>query len=135
LGIVKHKIVKAYFDQRTDYDSKIQTTLLGEEMFKTIKNYPIQPRIRYKCERCKNTNGHNQQVLEWGVYEWIRKHPDNIDQVWNNLGLFSDKSQIFFFVGNQFLHRTSFMIIKIISLPLGTVSQPLTPLKKVEDQI
>ena len=135
LGIIKpSKIEEAYFAERTDYDAEIQTSLLGEEMFMTIKNYPLQPRIKYRCSECKLQKGHNQQLLEWGVYEWIRKNPDNVNQVWENLRLNSDKTEIYFFVGNQFLHRTAFMIISVIRGPKGSASASLFPFKKFEEQ-
>ena len=70
----------------------------------------------------------DQQVLEWGVYEWLRKNPDKKDQVWENLRLNSDKHVIYLLVGNQFLHRNSFMIISVLRMLKGEISIPLVPL-------
>ena len=132
LGIVRPVSVEPYFAERTDYDAAIQSSLLGEEMFKTIKNYKLQPRIRYRCSGCKLGKEHDQQLLEWGVYEWIRKNPEKADQVWENLRLTSEKNEVYFFVGNQSLHRNAFMIISVIREPKAMVSTPLFPLKKFE---
>ena len=134
LGIIKPTIEKTYFAEREDYDKGIQRTLYGTEAIKTIKNYRFQPRIRFKCPKCKTVLGrHDQQVLEWGVYEWIRKHPENMDQVWENLLLRSKKHEIYFFEGNLFLHPNRYMIISVIRLQKGTITQPLFPYKKINN--
>lgn len=132
LGIIKPTIEKTYFAERRGYDKGIQQTLYGEEATKTIKNYHYQPRIRFKCSKCKTVMGwHDQQVLEWGVYEWIRKHPNNINEVWENLLLYSKKYEIYLLEGNLFLHPNRYMIISVIRLQKGKITKPLFPYKKV----
>jgi len=130
LGIVKPIIEKYYFSQQEDYDSLTQMTLLGRRMPKVKDQYPLVPRIRYRCSRCKATYPHDQQVLEWGFYEWLRKHPENPDQVWINAKLNSPNHNIYFLVGNLFRYRTRFVIISIIRLPKSGVQLSLIPLRK-----
>jgi hypothetical protein len=66
-------------------------------------------------------------VLEWGFYEWMRKNPDNIEQVWENAKFNSPKHQIYFFVGNMRDHRTAFLITSTLPPPKGYVSTPFSP--------
>lgn len=114
LGFVKPEILGYGFVERESYDPSVQTTLFSSTMFKTIQNYPLQPRIKYRCSDCKSKNPHNQQVIEWGFYEWMRNNPKKEEQVWENLGIGQEGWEIkSFLVGNQFLYRSSFMIISV----------------------
>lgn len=128
LGIIKPRIEKFYFGKRKLKRGE-QLDLMGQKLRKTKEDYRLQPRIRYKCVGPCDSS-HDQQLLEWGVYEWMRKNPGKEDQVWKNLHLFSDRHQIFFFVGNQVLYRNAFMIISVLRLKRRSVSSPLIPFKK-----
>ncbi|RLI99113.1 MAG: hypothetical protein DRP00_00095 [Candidatus Aenigmatarchaeota archaeon] len=130
LGIVKPIIKKCYFSEREDYDASTQLTLLGYPVVKTKNQFPVTPRIRYKCSNCKSKSHHDQQVLEWGFYEWIRKCPDKKDQVWENARIFSKRHKIFFFVGSLFQHRARYVIISVLRIPKDKVHKPLFPHKK-----
>ncbi|TET91126.1 MAG: hypothetical protein E3J35_03905 [Methanomassiliicoccales archaeon] len=129
LGIVKPRIEKYYFGKRKHPQKGEQLDLWGRKLRKTKKDYILQPRITYKCVGPCDSS-HNQQLLEWGVYEWMRKNPGKEDQVWKNLQLFSDKHQIYFFVGNQVLRRNAFRVISVLPLKRRSVSSPLFPFKK-----
>jgi hypothetical protein len=101
-------------DRGKKYDPSVQTTLDSIQQFLTIKNYKEQPRITYRCgEGCKARDAHDQQLLEWGAYEWMRNSPDNKDQLWENLRLNDPECDISFLVGNQSLHRNAIMIISV----------------------
>jgi hypothetical protein len=130
LGIVKPEISKTYFGKRDDYEDMVQKTLFGDA-FLTIKNYESQPRMAYRCAKCQQ-QVHDQQILEWGVYEWMRKNPDKLNQVWENLLLEEESHEIYLLVGNQLIptRRNAYMIISILRLPKGKVTEPITPLKK-----
>ena len=54
------------------------------------------------------------QLLEWGAYVWIANNPDNMQQVWQNMGIGSDEWAHYFVVGNQANHRTSYMVINVL---------------------
>lgn len=114
LGIIKPVIKKCYFEEETNYDPTVQETLYGGFTPTTKRQYPVKPKIVYRCSDCRTKTEHNQQVLEWGLYEWMRKNPDNIEQVWDNVGVQSDDWDCNFLVGNQARERTSFMIISIL---------------------
>lgn len=130
LGIVKPTIEKCYFCPEEDFDPSLQATLFGTPLPTTKKQYYEYPRIKYRCSVCKTKRPHDQTVLEWGFYEWMRKHPENHEQVWENAQIFSPRHDCFFFVGNMRDKRTAFLIISIIRLQKGVVSKPLFPLRK-----
>ncbi len=113
LGFIKPREFQQRFEKRKKHERNVQTTLFSQEPFLTIHNYDVQPRMTYRCSGCKSKNPHDQQILEWGVYEWIRKNPDKIEQVWKNLHIGESGYDTSFLVGNMFLHRSSFMIISI----------------------
>ena len=75
------------------------------------------PKIMYRCSGCRAKHPHDQQIIDWGFYEWIRKNPDKKDQVWENAKLVNSDSDIYFLIGNQMVHRSSFMVISVFSLP------------------
>lgn len=111
LGMIKPEIHGWRLEKREDYEPTAQTQLGQSVPFLTIKNYPLKPVIEYRCPRCRTENPHKQQIVEWGVFEWMRQHPDKADQVWKNLGLGESHIDRGFLVGNMAVHRNSFMII------------------------
>ena len=114
LGIISPEILKSYFRKNETYDPTRQERLDGG-FIPNIKNqYQYTPYVRYKCSECKATKFHDQQVLEWGFYEGMRRNPDDIDIIWQNAGMRSRDWKHLFFVGNQRHQRTSFMIISVI---------------------
>ena len=123
LGIIKPAKIEGLFKERKKVDKELQIPLweiLGTEppadhYIQTKKEYTHMPRIRYTCSQCKTEQGyHEQQLLEIGAYEWMRKQPDNLDQLWKNLHLSDDEWDVYLFVGNQAQHRTSFMVISVL---------------------
>ena len=116
-----------YFKELTDTeDGELDTMSLMEFFSPTIEkkkrkplqvksNFNVIPYIRYKCsDNCKTQKPHNQQVLEWGGYQWMQKHPDNIDQVWQNFRISDEEWYKYFFIGNLRDQRTSWLIISIL---------------------
>lgn len=131
LGIVKPNILERYFAPNSLYSQMFQQALPGfGESTKVKRDFVVEPRVKYRCSECKAMNPHNQQVLEWGFYEWIRKNPDNIEQVWTNALLDSPDHHIYFFIGNQFRYRTSFMVISVLRVPAGPIQPPLVPYRR-----
>lgn len=130
LGIVKPSGVKPYFAHNPLYGRLFQMVLPGlGESTKVKRDFHQEPRVKYECTDCKAKNGHDQQILEWGFYEWFRKNPDNIGQVWENAQFNSPNHDLYFFVGNQFRHRASFMVISVIRVEKGPIIPALFPLK------
>lgn len=78
----------------------------------TKSDYPHQPRIAYQCSPgCK---GHNQTILEWGAFEWMRTHPNNPQQLIENWRLHDEMYEHYLVVGNQAQHRNSFLVINVL---------------------
>lgn len=114
IGIIDPKILKCYFEVREKYDPSVQKTLTSDDPFRTIRSYPEIPKIVYTCApKCESKNPHDQQVLEWGIYEWIRQNPEERDKVWENLHIVDEEYERTFLVGNQARYRSSFVIISI----------------------
>lgn len=135
LGIIKpNQILKTYFADNAEYGKLVQQGLPGLtelDSVQTKRDFSSEPRIRYRCPNCQTQQGyHDQQVLEWGFFEWFRKHPDNLEQVWENAQIDREDTDIYLFVGNQAAHRTSFIIISVLQVPAGPTTKPLFPLKK-----
>ncbi len=120
LGIVEPSWKECYFDERETYDPTTQLTLWGKTAISNKNGYHFQPRIRYKCSKCKAIRYHDQQLLEWGVYEWFRKNPGKESQVWENLFWKEKQQRIFFLVGNLAFRPSSFVIISVLRLPQGS---------------
>ena len=115
LAIIKPDILKGWMADRKDenYDPTVQVTLDSDIPFLTIRNYTKQPRVQYKCSDCRMQKPHNQQILEWGVYEWMRKNPGMSEKGMENLHLMDPKYEIYFLVGNMAAHRNAFMVISV----------------------
>ncbi len=122
LGLVKPKIIAYQLETRNDLEKSTQLSLDSSEPFLTIKNYPLRPLISYRCQDCKTKGPHSQQVLEWGIYEWLRQHPTETNKVWENLHMKESGYYRSFLVGNLALFRTSFVIISMFrkKLPAQT---------------
>ena len=113
LGLVKPKIISYQLETREDFEKSTQLSLDSREPFLTIKNYALRPVISYRCQNCKTKGPHLQQILEWGIYEWLRRHPNEPKKVWENLRMKESGYYRSFLVGNLVLFRTSFCIISM----------------------
>ena len=96
------------------YDATMQATLTTETLHKTIHNYKLKPVIKYRRSECRAKKYHEQQILEWVVYEWFRKHQGQEEKVWDSMRLDNPKRDRWFLVGNRAHRRNSFMIISAI---------------------
>ena len=108
----------------------IQQTLDNRFRVKVKDEFPIEPRIRYTCSDCKVKRGyHDQQLIEWEVYEWFRKNPENCEQVWENMHLDDPEYEQFFFVGNLYLYPTAFVIISVLRFKKNIIKPFLEPIE------
>jgi hypothetical protein len=112
LGMIRPTIHGYRFEERKDYDPTVQKTLDSVQQFLTIHNYKEQPRITYRCGAgCQSREPHDQQLIEWGAYELMRK--EDKEKLWDALRITDPAYDIGFLVGNQSLYRNSFMIISV----------------------
>ena len=116
LGIITPQIIETYFEDRVKFESTIQMTLDSNVKYMSSANFKKVPKIKYRCSNCKAKLGyHDQQLLSWEAYEWMRNNPEEkYDQLWENLGFNSPDWERYFLVGNQAYHLKSFMIISVI---------------------
>jgi len=135
LGIVKPNIVSKFFKENAKYGELFQKGLPGFTELDDVKvkrDFPYEPRVKYTCPDDPNsTTEHNQQVLEWGFYEWLRKEPDKKEQVWENAGFDKDNTAIYFLIGNQFRYRNSFMVVSVLRFPTGHIEKSMFPYRKL----
>ena len=114
LGLVKPTVLDCCMADREKVKHTVQTTLDSDTPFLTIANYPKQPRVRYRCADCKSTNPHDQQIIEWGAYEFMRRNPDRPpEQCLTGLRLMNASYDKYFLVGNLAKHRTSFVVVSV----------------------
>jgi len=130
LGIVKPIIKHFYFSEKEDYDVLQQMTLLGYPLPKTRNGYPLHPRIVYRCSGCRIKDYHDQQILEWGFYEWLRKNPDKPEQVWENAKILDPDYVKFFLVGNLYKYPNRFIVISVLRLKKEPITGWLIQPKK-----
>lgn len=113
LGIIVPKIIDKKFEERQNTNPDIQSTLVNDDLFMTIRNYDVRPVITYRCPKCRTKKYHKQGVLEWGAYEGMRNDYDHKEKIWNNFHIDESDFDKSFLVGNMNLHRSRFMIISI----------------------
>lgn len=133
LGIVKPEVLETYFGKNSKFGEWKQQGLPGFtdlDKYFTKRDYEIEPRVKYRCPDITPPSQHDQQVLEWGFYEWFRKEPNKLEQVWENAGFNRENRDIYFLLGNLFLYRNSFMIISTLSIHSGSINKPMFPYKK-----
>jgi len=116
LAVIKPEIIKAYLKDRKvpPGSDALQMRLNGSFKPRTGKSSDTELRIKYRCQNCKTKSPHDQHVLEYGVYTWFFKKPNNKEQVIDNLHLFDPEWDIHFLIGNLNTQRTSWMIICVI---------------------
>lgn len=141
LAVIKPQIEDCYFKEITTTEEGKLITMSLMDFFTTQKtpkrkslqvkkNFNVIPYIKYRCgDNCKTKKAHNQQVLEWGGYQWIQKQPDNMNQLWENFRIFDEEWYKYFFIGNLHDQRTSWLIISILR---GKKSENI---KKVDGKI
>lgn len=134
-GVIKPIIEDFRLDQRNETTSQ-QTTLIGiskpnedvsdpkdlDEGYTIVnqKDYKYKPYLIYRCdfngkiESKSNGQPFEQQITEWGCYEFMRKNSGNEENIKDNLHLFDDDWVKYLLVGN--IHRSikTYIIIDIL---------------------
>ena len=135
LGIVEPVIYRWWFDENEQYYKAHQPMfdIIEPAVIRTKRDYPMQPRFEYRCgNQCQSRSRHDQQLLEWGCFEFIKKCHDynQINGIWRNMGIGSKEWRHFFVVGNQANQRTSFMVINVIRQKITDV-QSMIPFDRL----
>ena len=114
LGLVKPTILQGYMKDRKRVETTVQATLDSTIQFLTRENYQKQPRVKYRCADCKASKAHDQQILEWGTYEYMRRNTGQPpERCLDGLHLKNPAYEKHFLVGNMAKHRTSFVVVSV----------------------
>lgn len=114
LGLVEPaEIHDAYLDP-IENPEPVQQDIKGNEL-RSKNSYSHKLYIEYTCEGCKQSQGyHRHHVMEWGVYQWWNRNPDDPEQVIENLRINDDDWKKYFFIGNLRQNPKSFVIISVL---------------------
>lgn len=113
LGFIKPQNATPRFEKRDSFTTRVQLSLFSDEPFLTIHNYDVQPRVTYNCPNCRAQKQHDQQILEWGIYEGIRQKPDIKEKILGGLHIGESGWDVSFLIGNMNVHRNRFMVISV----------------------
>lgn len=128
LGIIRPNIRRVYLDKNEMHSRAYQPLFENIEHadIMTKRSHPLEPRLEYTCgPGCKNKTAHDQQLLDWGCYQWMIHHQGREQEIWRNLHIREDGWLHYFLVGNQANQRTSFMVINILRQKTNMVQMPL----------
>jgi hypothetical protein len=129
LGVVKpvRSSLNPYWANNPRYGEPFQTgyPLPNRDWVALKRDFPSEPRVRYRCPDCRLRNPHDMQILGWEIYQWQRKNPQRKGQIWRNLKFDSSTHDIYFLVGNQRDRRRSFMVISVFREPKGPLQNTL----------
>lgn len=110
LGIVKAERVSASYKRNGKNEGLFQSQIYGDDGLHTRRDYPHVPYYNYQCA-AGGCSGHNQQLLEWGAFEYLRKNPLDGEGLWAALRVYDERYDHYLLVGNQWAHRSAFMVI------------------------
>lgn len=118
LCVVTPASIQYRLAQNPTYGKPINKLLIefpGESWLSTKSDFPFQPRIQFHCSKTCTTY-HDMTVVEWGAFEWIRKHPnpETAMQLFNNWRLADPDYEVALLLGNQAQHRNSFIVISVL---------------------
>ena len=128
LGIIKPSIRRSYLGTNKKHLEAYQPLfeMIEHASVMTKRDFETEPRFEYSCgERCKAKKNHDMQLLDWGCYQWIKKNPQQAQQIWKNMGVGSPDWMHYFLVGNQANQRTSYMVINVLRQKCATFQSSL----------
>lgn len=117
LGIIRPNIQRVYLAENQMHSQAYQPLfeIMEHAEVATKRDHYFEPRIEYICGcNCRSKAKHNQQLLEWGCYQWMKSNPGKEQQIWRNLHIGDCAWTHYFLIGNQANHRTAFMVINVI---------------------
>jgi hypothetical protein len=121
------KVVEVVAEPETAWDARQLNILTQLSLFaqdkSVLEKIPWRFSYRYWCNgRC---NGHKQTIIDWEIHQAYRKWRDlygdveatrRVQDKWLN-GLCGPSKEPVFFVGNQFRHRESFLVLGVFWPP------------------
>ncbi len=115
LGVIKPEILDYYYIENPRKKTVRQQSLDNTFRLMVKDDFDYIPKIKYRCSECISKGPHDQQLLEWGFYEGMRKNPDSVEKVWDNVA-FTDQDNwdFYFLVGDLWQYPGSFNVISIL---------------------
>lgn len=100
-----------------------------------LEQIPYSFKYRYRCNE-RGCRGHEQSIIDWEIvqyYRQVRSHDNWRERIRNRwLGeLCGDDRDTAFFVGNQHLHRGTFMVLGVWWPPLRPEQLSLTDVSHI----
>lgn len=107
----------AFVANRTEPPQQPRLLPSTDDFVATRADYEYIPKLVYRCAAgCK----HEATVVDWGAYEWMRKHRDKLDGYWENVHVMDAAWTKHLLIGNQCNARTSWIVIAIIAFKTGS---------------
>lgn len=82
------------------------------------KDFAYIPYLRYECQgKCSSKHPHEQKIVEWGAYQWIRKLPNSEEfckELKNNYHIDDPDYEHYILIGNIKKYTTTYIIVKLI---------------------
>lgn len=111
LAIIEPEEVELFFEHNPTSPESPQLSLFTDparEEPTGAKRFPFIPRLRFTDE----AGEHKLMLRDWGCYEWMRKHPERLEEMAGCLHL-SPSSCLF--VGNMNHRRNSWLVISVLN--------------------
>ena len=108
-----------FFLRKNGESSTQQTTLV--ELDHTImdqNDFKWLPYIQYECPQgCISAHPHTSKIVEWGCYQFMRKHPDDEEyckKLGDNLHISDDSYEKYLLIRNIKNYPKTYIIVKVI---------------------
>jgi hypothetical protein len=123
-GIIEPLKLKGYLKENKESPKDQQTTLFDmDNLIMNQKDYKWIPYIEYSCSaKCLAEHPHKSKIVEWGCYQWLRKHPNNqehCEKVFDNLEINQEGWKNYLLIGNIRTYPKTYVIIKVIRFKGG----------------
>jgi hypothetical protein len=110
LAIIKPDEIYGYFERRQEIEPYGQMLLFKREVTGLIHRNDIRPKLRIKT-----SDGYrNISLLEWGCAEFLRKHRNQHEDLWNILKIGNKDYEHLLFIGNMNAHRNNWVVISCL---------------------
>lgn len=120
MGLIEPDISKAYLEERKNKET-IQKDLHGMEL-RSKQTFKYIPRVKFRCKpNCQIKTYHKPQLLEWGIYEFWRRHCGKdgdyeYEEFADATDLKNPEYEHYFLVGDAKSNPYSFMVISDVRM-------------------
>ena len=99
--------------------SEAQTTLTDLDYDIMNQNdFAFLPYLKYECDGpCSSKSPHEQKIVEWGAYQWMRQNPDSEEhcmRLKENYHIGEENYLHYILIGNIRKYITTYVVVKLI---------------------